>query len=231
MATDPLQQAVEVFSAPIEGVISALGRGIADAQTELDRNSIKTQDEIDADPVLSRAGTQATWYQMPKVELELKLAMTMAQGTPGSGAQGALRSAALAAPLAISPSLLKPVRLIAQPVSASFQNRFNYDASASTTIRLTIVPVPSPTGGSQTSAPPRLSNDDVQALALKSNAGFKTAKKDGQDVPDPKLRFDVNYNGAARVWYVLQYDPADATAKDVVVAIDDETGVVRVVST
>jgi hypothetical protein len=232
MATEPLQKAVEVFSAPIEGVISALGRGIAEAQTALDLNSIKVQEEIDADPVLSRAGAQATWYQLPKVELELKLAMTMTETTSRGAPQVPAPSRRRAAPAAISPVFLsKAVRLVAQPVSASYQNRFNYDASASTTIRLTIVPVPSPAGGHQTTAPPRLTSDEVRALALESQAGFRTVTKDGQAVPDPALRFDVNFNGAARVWYVLQYDPADGTAKAVVVAIDDETGALRVVST
>jgi hypothetical protein len=45
------------------------------------------------------------------------------------------------------------------------------------------------------------------------------------------LRFDVNFNAAARIWYVLQYDPADATAKAVVVSVDDVTSSVRVIPT
>ena len=40
MTTDPLANAVETFSAPIESVIIALGQGIADAQKALDNNSI-----------------------------------------------------------------------------------------------------------------------------------------------------------------------------------------------
>ena len=80
-------------------------------------------------------------------------------------------------------------------------------------------------------APSRLSAEEVQALALKSSAGFKTVTQAGQTVPDPKLRFDVNFNAAARTWYVLQYDPADATAKAVVVSVDDVTSAVRVIST
>jgi hypothetical protein len=62
MATDPAR-ATEVFSAPIQGVIAALGRGIAEAQMALDRGSVQAQEEIDADPVLGSLGMQATWYQ------------------------------------------------------------------------------------------------------------------------------------------------------------------------
>src|SRR5256885_14024836 len=129
MATDPTT-AVEIFSAPIQGVIAALGRGIAEAQMALDRGSVQAQEEIDADPVLSSLGMQATWYQLPRVELELKLAMTISEqrggGTGLTGAVGALPPAA---------RLAQPLRLIAQPVSASYQNRFNYDVNAASTIK------------------------------------------------------------------------------------------------
>jgi hypothetical protein len=221
MSTDPATKASEVFSAPIQGVIAALGRGIAEAQTALDRGSVQAQDEIDADPQLASLGMQATWYQLPRVELELKLAMTMSEAPSTQTPRAA----------ALSRGLFKPVKLIAQPVSASYQNRFNYNVQAASTIKLSVVPVPPPAAGGQAVAPARLSPEEVQALALKSSAGFKTVTQAGQAVPDPKLRFDVNFNGAARVWYVLQYDPADPTLKAVVVAIDDVTGKVRVIPT
>jgi len=225
VATDPTR-AVEVFSAPIQGVIAALGRGIAEAQMALDRGSVQAQEEIDADPVLASLGMQATWYQLPRVELELKLAMTISEqkgaGTAPTGPIGALTP---------TTAFVRPVRLIAQPVSASYQNRFNYDVNAASTIKLAVVPVPPPAVGGAAVAPSRLSPEEVQALALKSSAGFKTVTQGGQTVPDPKLRFDVNFNAAARIWYVLQYDPADSTAKAVVVAIDDVTSSVRVIPT
>lgn len=219
MPTDPATKASEVFSAPIQGVIAALGRGIAEAQTALDRGSVQAQDEIDADPQLASLGMQATWYQLPRVELELKLALSMSDVPSPQTPRAA----------AISRGVFKPVKLIAQPVSASYQNRFNYDVQAASTIKLTVVPVPPPAAGGQAVAPARLSPEEVQALALKSSAGFKTVTQAGQAVPDPKLRFDVNFNGAARVWYVLQYDPADPTIQAIVVAIDDVTGKVRVI--
>jgi len=223
MATDTTK-AVEVFSAPIQGVIAALGRGIAEAQMALDRGSVQAQEEIDADPVLAGLGMQATWYQLPRVELELKLAMTISEQPAGTTPTPAI------AALPSTRSFLKPMRLIAQPVSASYQNRFNYDVNAASTIKLSIVPVPPPAAGGA-ATPPRLSSDDVQALALKSPAGFKTVTQAGKTVPDPKLRFDVNFNATARVWYVLQYDAADSTAKAVVVSVDDVTSTVQVIST
>src|SRR5215475_9999813 len=124
MTTDPLANAVETFSAPIESLIIALGQGVADAQKALDNNSIAVQQSIDTDPVLSQYGLQATWYQFPTVNMQIKMSMSItqdnqSQNTPNVGG---------------SPLLLNPARfrIIAQPLSASFQNQFNYDASTAT---------------------------------------------------------------------------------------------------
>jgi len=226
MADNPLGEAVEVFSAPIEGVIVALGKGIAEAQTALDQNAIKTQEAIDSDPVLSRQGVQATWYQFPRVDLRLKLALTVVED----------KAAPTAAPQALAPSALAPLaisrRLIAQPVSAAYQNHFNYNAQASSEITLSIVPVPAPRAADATTIPPRLSAAEVQAAALASPAKFVTASDEGgHKIPSAQLRFDVNFNGAARTWFVLQYDPANPANQPIVVAVDDATGTVRVIST
>lgn len=211
------QQAVEVFAAPIEGVLIALGRGIAEAQRELDKSSLAAQAEIDADPVLSQIGAQATWFQLPRVELELKLALSMSQGpaTPS---------------LAAGPTgLLQRLKLVAQPVNAAYQNHFNYDLTGSSTVRVTVVPVPAPTAGDTVTAPPKLAPADVQRVALKSSAGFATVTRGGETVPNPKLRFDVNFNAATRAWSVLQYDPAQPERPTAAAVVDDETGAVRAV--
>jgi hypothetical protein len=213
---DPLQDAVETFSAPIESLIVALGQGIADAQTALDRNSLRMQEAIDADPLLSAQGLQATWYQFPRVELQLRMAVSVmeerpAGPTPPPGVRG----------LEVSR------RIIAQPVNAAFQNHFNYSADASSLITLSILPVPPGSPG----APPRLSPDEVQGAALAGADGFATVKDaKGNIVPDPSLRFDVRFNPAARTWYVVQFNPADPAAKAVVAAVDDVTGSVRVIT-
>jgi hypothetical protein len=231
---DPLENAVETFSAPIEHLIVALGQGIADAQRVLDQNSIKSQDAIDSDPSLSSYGLQATWYQFPRVDLELKLAITIAQqsNTP-SGAPSAQASAVLA-------PVLNPIRLVAQPVSASYQTHFSYDAQAASVLTLSIVPVPSPRAGDQSVVVPSMKQNDVQLAALTSNAQdasghtikFQTVKDaNGTAIPDPTLRFDVHFNAAARLWYVLQYDPANTARTPAVVTVDDATRAVRVIST
>lgn len=227
MAVNPLANIAETFSAPIEGVIVALGQGLSEAQAALDHNSIKTQEAIDADPVLSRHGLQAQWYQFPRVELQLKLALSVVEHTT-TPAAGTAPNAARA--LGIGQlAAAKPLRLIAQPVNAAFQNHFNYNTEASSLITLSIVPVPAPRSADQAALPARMTPDQVREAALKSPAKFATVVVDGVTIPDPKLRFDMNYNSAAGTWYVLQYDPANPGVGGVVAAVDDTTGTVRVI--
>src|SRR5215469_16600379 len=139
MASDPLANALETFSAPLEHVIAALGQGIAEAQKTLDLNSVAIQETIDADPVLSQYGLQAPWYQFPKVDLQLTISLTVAQDTSTDQPGGSPASAPLAAI-----SSLKSIRLVAQPVSASFQSHFNYSGQAASQVNLSIVPIPAP---------------------------------------------------------------------------------------
>ena len=80
---------------------------------------------------------------------------------------------------------------------------------------------PPPRAGDSTTVPALLSEEEVRKLALDSKAGF---------TQDSKLRFDVNFNAASRMWHVLEYDPADPGGKAVVVSVDDQTRAVRVIS-
>jgi hypothetical protein len=212
VSTPSLENLSEIFAAPIEGVIAALGKGIADAQTEMDRASAAAQDAINSDPVLSQTGVQATWYQFPKVELRLKLAVSVAQDTTTTATPA----------LAMSPLL----RLVAQPVTASYQNRFNFDAQAASTVTVTLVPVPNPSGADQSAVTPRMATQDVQAAAL-ATGKFTTVGTAPNLSPSPGLRFEMNFNATSRLWYVLQYSVTDSTQTPVVVVIDDVTGQVR----
>jgi hypothetical protein len=248
MADDPLANAVETFSSPIEHLIAALGQGIAQAQRALDQNSIQTQELIDTDPLLSQYGLQATWYQFPKVDLELKLSLAISadqSSTPPGPAPPPAAPGPAPAPLAISTAALQSIRLIAQPVSAAYQTHFNYDAHAASTLTLSIVPVPQPGPSDRVTAPPRMTafpgptgQPDVQGAALASAAKFVTTTDSkgnkipaAQDTQHNALRFDVNFNATARLWYVLQYAPSNAAVKPVVVAVDDATASVRIIST
>jgi len=227
LPTDPLANAVETFAAPIESLIIALGQGLAQAQQALDMNSIQTQEAIDTDPVLSQYGLQATWYQFPTVNMQLKLSLSIAQDQTSSGSSS---SAGLTSPGAF--------HIIAQPLSASFQNQFNYDAQAATQINITVVPVPPPKAGDQVTTPPQMTPAAVQAAALASPAPFfTTVDSNGNKIPATTdghgnaLSLIINFNAAARVWYVLQYAPSNPAVSTIVVAVDDATQSVRVIAT
>jgi hypothetical protein len=225
MSNGDLADAIETFSAPIEHFITALGQGIAEAQRALDLNSLQTQEVLDTDPQTAQLGLQATWYQFPRVDLELKLAISMAQ----SGSAPAL---------GFNPLLLRAsTRIIAQPVSAAYQTHFSYDGQAASTLSLSIVPVPPPRSGAGAAIPPLMTSAQVTTAAITSAAAdpngvpvkFATVQDaQGHPAPDPTLRFDVNFNGAVRLWYVLQYPAGGATAA--VVSVDDATGFVRGIS-
>ena len=234
--TNPLGNTLEIFSASIEDFITSLGTGIAQAQTALDQNSIKTQELIDSDPVASHYGLQAAWYQFPKVDLDLKLSLTVAQDQ-SSAPPAPAAPAGVRALFPMLASRLSPVRLVAQPVSASYQNHFNFDATAASSLTLSIVPVP-PQRGSQ-GVQPSMTVSKVKAAAFASAAKFLLAKdaqnnvmKDPDGVPIPAttdalgnaLRLDTNFNGAAGLWYVLQYAPLNTAVPSVVVAVDDAVG-------
>lgn len=195
------QRISELLSAPMAAVITALGVGIANAQRELDKNSIATQREIDEDPVLSDLGLQATWYQMPRAELELTMAIAFEERPK--------TTATAAAPISpVALSRLKEIHF--QPVNALYANQFNYNVNASSKLKLTIVPVPPP--AAETAVTPRLSRDEVLAVAQPKLS------------TDPNARLAVNFNGQGRLWFVMQSKlTGDQIQRLVLVVIDDDT--------
>lgn len=221
MPNDPLSSAAETFSAPLEHLIVSVAQGLAEAQKTLDENSIAMQQELDSNPAMAGYGLQATWFQFPRVDFQVKLAVSMEQHTTQTQAPPGPQNF-------LPPSRVSNLRLIAQPVSASYQTQFQYDASAASVLNLTIVPVPPPRPSDQGLNPARMKAFDVQAAALGSAAKFQ---KDDAGLPVTALRFDVMFNASARTWYVVQYDPANPTVGSVVVAVDDVTGSVRIIST
>jgi hypothetical protein len=231
---DPLATAVETFSAPIEELIIALGQGVAEAQKQLDQNSIAIQELMDTDPTMSKYGMQATWYQFPTVNMQLKMSLSITQDSTTSSSPDGPSPNLAGGRLMATPFITPRYRIIAQPLSASFQNHFNYDAQAATQINLTMVPVPAPRAGDQVSSPPAMTAASVQAVAFASGAPFVTTKNAQGATVDAKgnvYAMLTNFNAAARAWYVLQYAPSNAAITPVVVAVDDVTQTARIIST
>jgi hypothetical protein len=197
------QRISDLLSAPMQAVITALGVGIAQAQRELDRYAIQTEQEINEDPLLSEYGLRATWYQMPRTELELTTAVVMEEQTNTEG------------PAVLQPYGLKQIHL--QPINAFYTNQFEYDVQASSRIKLAIVPVPPPTAGE--AVIPQHDRADVIDIA---RSGLIT-EDDGTLRAETRLA--VNFNGQARVWFVVQYSLVDNQIQRLaLVVVDDDTG-------
>ena len=114
----------------------------------------------------------------------------------------------------------------AQPLSAAYQNHFNYDVSGSSELSISLVPVPPPQVAAESTMPARLAPEDAQSLALRiRGAGFRKTRGE----PAGGFRLDVNFNPLTREWFVLQYDPKAPDKRPVVAAVDDATGSVRVI--
>jgi hypothetical protein len=212
MPNGPAAEVAELLSVPLEQLVTALGRGIGEAQSALDLHSIDIQRQIDEDPVLAQYGLQATWYQIPSTQLELKVAVAAQEPPRPAGAPpgpvihriGGVERPALP-------------RIWAQPVNARYRNQFGYDVTAASTVSLTVVPVPPP----NQAAAGRPTRTTEEALAI---ADPDLAK---DPAGQPIGRVTVNYNPGARSWYVLQTQETDDTTTLLrLVRIDDETGTV-----
>ncbi len=205
---DNVSRVTDMLSAPMEQVIIALGTGIARAQRELDRYAIDAQREIDEDPMLSEVGLQATFYQIPRAELELTIAIAIEENKEPANTN-ALAPRALTGSTTLQNLAIRQIHL--QPVNASYTNQFSYDVNASSKLKLTVVPVPPP--GAEASITPRMLQDDVMKIASPNLVEDKTA------------RLSINFNGRAGIWVVLQYRLAgNDTQRIVLVVIDDQTG-------
>jgi len=221
--TDPAQRLSDLMAAPLEELIVALGSGIGRAQAELDRHSIETQRRIDEDPILAQYGIQATWYQLPRSEIELRIAVGMrAQETAGPQPQVTPAPPPGAPPTEyVAGQILKPLpRIYIEPVNARYQNLFGYDVQASSRMTLTVSPVPPPAA---TAAPPLLTADDALERAreatLESGGAVLYARN------QPGWRTTVNFNAALRVWFVTQTsEQEDKTRLRALVKVDDNTG-------
>lgn len=146
MATFETAPLLDALSAPLGALISAVGRGVAEAQREMDAASIAALQEIYASDEglyleLQRIGYRPTWYHIPEVESELQIALTVTgqQTQGGSGVPGS-----------------SPVRLYAAPVDAGYASRYNFSLQASSRVRFRIVPVPPSTAVETTRIVPAL---------------------------------------------------------------------------
>lgn len=122
-----IQLIEDTLSGSLDDILFAVGKGIADAQSLLDQNSLATQVMIDNYAPLSEWGIEASWYHIPETTIEIRLALSVHwEEVKRDGA----------------PSYWKH-SILGTPYNASYQNKFNYDANGSSVVTARIISVPS----------------------------------------------------------------------------------------
>lgn len=115
----------DILVRPLSDVLVSIGKGIADTQIALDRNSADTQIFIENDDILSTYGLSATWYHMPEVELELKLALSIHEET-------------------MLDADISKANIFGVPLDASYTRNYDYDVMGSSLLRVKIASIPPP---------------------------------------------------------------------------------------
>jgi hypothetical protein len=125
---------LDALSVPLGDLISSVGRGIAEAQRDMDAASIAALQDIYISTEglfheLQRIGYRPTWYHIPEAEGEISVALTVSgqQQTTGAGTPIVGRS---------------KVKIYAAPVDAGYASRFNFTLQAASRVKFRIVPVP-----------------------------------------------------------------------------------------
>jgi hypothetical protein len=206
----PARRLADLISTPLEQLIVALGRGIGRSQAELDRHSIEIQRLIDEDAVLSQYGLTASWYRIPTTELNLKVSVAMQGEEP---AEGALPRREVVA--GIERPMLPEFWI--QPVNASFQNQFEYDVQAASTVQLSVVSVTPP--GPAAAARPIRTSSEILATARQHLRPTDDLTK------PPEGRVTTNFNPGAQAWYAVQSRelPDGRVERLAFVKVDDES--------
>jgi hypothetical protein len=129
MAMDDSNKLLGALSAPVGDIIAEMGKGIADAQKALDKQVLENYAEIykennDALMSLRGMGYRPTWYHIPEAEANLQISLTLS-GDYSSGS-------------------ISAKRMYAAPVNANYKNSYDFELTASSSLRFKIVPVPEP---------------------------------------------------------------------------------------
>lgn len=118
----------EVLIEPLEEILLHVGRGIAQSQLELDKNSLATQILIDNNKDLSEIGIKATWYHFPEINVELKMNLSLHEIVERKEDKvQAIR-----------------LKIFSAPINATYKNTFDYDVTGASIIKAKIVSVPPP---------------------------------------------------------------------------------------
>jgi hypothetical protein len=157
----------ELTNVPIEEMIGSMGRGIAQAQYDLDMTGIRIAQfmsgfnedgEVDnANRVtfgqkdgelnlirysLLELGFTPTFYQFTETTMEVKVSITIGKSSASSGSTS--RSSSSASGKFSLWSGSANATAVASSVNASYSNKYQYSAEGSSMMRTKLTPVPAP---------------------------------------------------------------------------------------
>jgi len=129
---DTPSTAVGDFYADITDILTSLGRGLANAQKELDIGAIQMQKAILEDETLSGYGLSANWFVMPEAEFNMRMELGVSEeekieGTVSGKAQ------------------TRGVKMMAALSNAKYNSLYESESKQESSLRVRFVPVPMPT--------------------------------------------------------------------------------------
>ena len=110
---------------PMSDILTSIGKSIAEAQREMDRNSADTQIFIENHEILSQYDLRSTWYHMPEIDLELKISLSLHEETD------------------LDTHVSVP-QLLGATLDASYSKKYDYDVEGASQIKVKIVSIPPP---------------------------------------------------------------------------------------
>lgn len=150
----------ESFFCSMGELVAELGKGVAEAQQDMDRQAIETYRQILADEELTEYGITPSWFTIPEATLQLKMSYSVVK-KEDSGSGGST-----------NPPKSKR-RLLVSPSNATYKNLFNQSESTQSELNLKIISVPPPTKVTGTIYMPELIGKSyVEAKLILENAGL-----------------------------------------------------------
>ncbi|TDQ71278.1 helix-hairpin-helix protein [Methanimicrococcus blatticola] len=123
MPATPAEEIESDSKMDLPEMLTQLGRGIGQAQRELDLNALKMQKEILKSRDLTEYGLQPTWYSMPEVDFTLKMEYNVASERSEDGT-------------------VSPGRVEIIPVNAKYTSLFTSAAKEESSLTIKFVPIP-----------------------------------------------------------------------------------------
>ncbi len=183
MPNNPLDQLKDVMAAPLGELISAIGKGVGEAQAALDEGSLhqtlalyQQGNDTELTKLLREIGYQPTFYVLPETEVEaqISLSFNMTTETNSNGSQ---------------PTAFKS-QATAIPINAGNVNRFNLNGSSFAKIKFKIVPVPPPTAVTEMRVIPNLISGNLSieaAIAVLESLGLAYSFPSGITIDNAAL--------------------------------------------